>query len=68
MIWTGDGVNDVWSRLLPWKMSDDKGLVCLDGGLMPLCNVLHKMSAEKGLVDFQILDHVHTPKMRNALR
>lgn len=60
-------MQDVLKRVVPWKMTDDKALVCYNGSLTPLCCVLHKMSSDHGLVDVQILDHKHSPKMRTAI-
>lgn len=51
-------------RYIPWRVKEDKSLVCLENKLVPLCSVLRRMCAEHGLVDVQILDHEYKPKMR----
>lgn len=64
MVCEGDGAQDIINKFIPWKLGDDKDLVCLDSKLQPLCGVLHGMFSEHGLVDVQILDHSQTAKMR----
>lgn len=51
-------------RFIPWHLTDDKTLLFCEGNLVPLCNVLRKMSAEHGIVDVQLLSHTLTPKLR----
>ena len=59
-------MGDVSKRMLPWRILDDKKLVCLNNALVPLCEVMRQMSADHGLVDVQLLDHSLNPKMRPA--
>ena len=63
---SGAAAEDVLKRYVPWHLRDDKTLLLCDGELMPLCNILRKMSAENGLVDVQLLEHSLTPKLRPA--
>ena len=63
----GDGAADINTKFIPWKLEDDKDLVCLDSKLQPLTGVLHGMFSEHGLVDVQILDHSQSAKMRPVI-
>lgn len=64
----GDGGEDVLKRYIPWRLTDDKDLMVVNGSLTPFCNTMQKLSAEHGLVDIQVLDHTHTPKLRPVTR
>lgn len=51
---------------LVWRLASDRRIISLDKTMMPVCELLRKMTIEKGLVDMEVEYHITTPKVYPA--